>query len=78
MAESKTVAVVPLNRTNYSTWKVQCKMALVKDGLWGIVNGSERAPAERGEQLAKFTARQDRALATIVLVVDPSLLYNWP
>ena len=75
MAESKTVAVVPLNRTNYSTWKVQCKMALVKDGLWGIINGLERAPAERGEQLAKFTARWDKALTTIVLAVDPSLLY---
>ena len=75
MAESKTVAVVPLNRSNYATWKVQCKMALVKDGLWGIVSGKETAPAEGGEQLARFTARKDRALATVVLAVDPSLLY---
>ena len=75
MAESKTVAVVPLNRTNYATWKIQCKMALVKDGLWGIVNGTETAPAEEGERLTKFTARRDKALATIVLAVDPRLLY---
>ena len=75
MAESKTVAVVPLNRTNYATWKIQCKMALVKDGLWGIVNGTETAPAEEGEQLTKFTARRDKALPTIVLAVDPRLLY---
>ena len=77
MAESKTVAVVPLNKSNYSTWKIQCRMALIKDGLWGIVSGSETAPADSagaGEQ-AKFASRSDRALATIVLAIDPSLLY---
>ena len=50
MAESKTVAVVPLNSSNYSTWKIQCKMALIKDGLWGIVNGTETAPTEGNKQ----------------------------
>ena len=33
MAESKSVTVVPLNGSNYETWKVQCRMVLVKDGL---------------------------------------------
>ena len=41
MAESKTVAVVPLNSSNYSTWRVQCKMVLMKDGLWSLVSGKE-------------------------------------
>ena len=40
MAELKT-AVIPLTGKNYPTWKVQCKMALMKDSLWGIVTGSE-------------------------------------
>ena len=75
MAESKTVAVVPLNSSNYSTWKIQCKMALIKDGLWGIVNGTETAPTEGAEQQAKFLSRKDKALAIIVLAVEPSLLY---
>ena len=75
MAESKTVAVVPLNSSNYSTWKIQFKMALVKDGLWGIVSGSETAPTEGADQQVKFAARKDKALAIIVLAVDPSLLY---
>jgi len=75
MAESKTVAVVPLNSSNYSTWKIQCKMALIKDGLWGIVNGTETAPTEDAEQQAKFLSRKDKALAIIVLAVEPSLLY---
>ena len=52
MAESNTVSVVPLNQGNYATWKVQCKMALVKDDLWGIVSGSEGPPVDGAEQLA--------------------------
>ena len=72
----KTVAIVPLNGTNYPTWKVQCQMALVRDGLWGIVNGTETTPHEgEADRRSKFLARRDRALATIVLAVEPSLLY---
>ena len=72
----KTVAIVPMNGRNYPTWKVQCRMALVRDGLWGIVSGSETAPSgEDTDHLSKFTARRDRALATIVLAVEPSLLH---
>lgn len=77
MAEIRTVAIVPLNGSNYPTWKVQCRMALMKDGVWSIVNGSETTPEEAGEgdRYAKFIARRDRALALIVLSIDPSLLY---
>ena len=41
MAEDKTVSIVPLNGLNYPTWNVQCRMALMKDGLWTIVDGTE-------------------------------------
>ena len=74
-AESKTSVIVPLNGSNYPTWKVQCRMALVRDGLWSIVAGTETLPGEGGDRGSKFIARRDRALATIVLAVDPSLLY---
>ena len=70
-SESKTVTVVPLNGANYSTWKVQCRMALMKDRLWNIVNGTENMPTGDGERRTKFLARRDRTLAT----VEPSLLY---
>ena len=51
-------------------------MALIKEGLWSIVNSSEHAPgAEDGDMYAKVIARRDCALATIVLSVDPALLY---
>ena len=75
MAESKTVAVVPLNSSNYSTWKIQCKVALIKDSLWGIVNWTETAPTEGAEQQTKLAVRSDKALAIIVLAVEPRLLY---
>ena len=71
MAESRTVSVVPLNSSNYSTWKVQCKMALIKDGLWGIVSGTEREPTEGDEARVKLAAKRDKALATIVLAMEP-------
>ena len=76
MAELKTATLVPLNNSNYPTWKVQCRMALMKEGLWGIVNGTETPPdVSQADKYAKFMARRDRALATIVLSVDPTLLY---
>ena len=75
MAESKTVAVVPLNSSNYSTWKIHCKMVLIKDGLWSIVNGTETAPTKGAEQQAVFAAQKDKALVVTVLAVEPSLLY---
>ena len=77
MAEGKTVSVIPLNGTNCPSWKVQCRMALVREGPWGIVAGTEEPP-DRGtdpDKYAKFMSRRDKALATIVLAVDPSLLY---
>ena len=61
MAELKTsvTIIVPLNRANYPTWKVQCHMALVHDKLWGIVSGTETEPMEGGDRRSNFLARQD-------------------
>ena len=75
MATNNTVSVIPLKGTNYPTWKVQCQMALMKDGLWAIVNGSEERPTGDANAVAKFNVRWDRALAIIVLSIDPALLY---
>ena len=40
------MSIVALNGANYSTWKVQCRMALIREGLWGIVAGTEACPDE--------------------------------
>ena len=77
MGDVKQVLIVPLKGPNYATWKVQCTMALKKDGVWGIVNGTEAPPADdaAADARERYAGRQDKALATIVLSVDPSLLY---
>ena len=78
MAKSRTVAVIPLNGSNYVTWRVQCKMALIKEGLWNIVCGTEVAPGEGDAGYSKFVGRRDKALAIVVLSADPTLfLFNW-
>ena len=74
MAETTKVLIYPLNGHNFATWKVQCKMALIKDGLWNIVTGTEAEPEGENDR-PKYWLRKDRALATIVLAVEPSLLY---
>ena len=75
-SEGKHISIVALNGTNYPTWKVQCRMALIREGLWGIVSETEECPDRaEADKHAKFMARKDRALATTVLAVEPSLLY---
>ena len=67
--------IAPLNGKNYSTWKIQCRMTLIKDGLWSIVIGTETLPEGNAEAIRKFNTRRDKALAIIVLSVDTTLLY---
>ena len=68
--------LVPLNERNFATWKVQVKMHLMKDDLYNIVLGTESAPVSSdAAALRKYEQRRDKALATIVLAVEPKLLY---
>jgi hypothetical protein len=76
MAANTSVSVTLLTAMNYATWRVKCQMALMKDGLWNIVNETEASPdGSNADKLAKFLQRSDKALATIVLSIDSSLLY---
>jgi len=75
MADVKSSGIIPLNDSNYPTWKIQVRMALMKDGLWNIVNGKESAPGNEHADQTKFMTRRDKALAQIVLSIQPSLLY---
>jgi len=73
---TKSVSNILLKGSNYPTWKLQCHMVLMREGLWSIVSGTEQAPPNNeAENAAKFAARRDRALALIVLSIEPSLLY---
>ena len=72
-AEMMKILIKWTKLPNYVNWKVQCKIALIKEGLWNIV-WNENAPESQGEQ-AKYLLWRDCALATIVLSVDWTLLY---
>lgn len=76
-SENKHNTIVPLTGKNYATWKLQCRMVLLKEGLWNIVDGTERNPDPKSSETDKdkFQTRVDKALAIIVLSVDPSQLY---
>ena len=74
--------MVPLTENNYATWKIQCWMALIREGAWPIVNREEIMPEldlerrrESEEARRKFKIRYGKALTTIVLNVIPSLSY---
>ena len=71
--EATKILIKPLNRAKYATWKVQCKMALIREGLWNIVNETE--DAEKEENVGKYQLRKDCALAMIVLLMEYLLLY---
>lgn len=74
--EMKTVINPLQGASNFPSWKIQCKMSLLRDSLWSITNGTEVAPATTEvEKYAKFVCRRDKALATIVLSLNTSLLY---
>ena len=49
----------------------------IRDGLCGIVNERKETPdaASDAEKYANYVTRRVRALATIALSVEPSLLY---
>ena len=74
--ETGKLLIVPLNEKNYPTWKVQMKMYLMREDLFRLVDGSEIPPSSSDAgALRKYNSRRDKALATIVLAVDPKLLY---
>jgi len=65
------VSVTALNASNYPTWKVQCKMTLMKDDLWDIIEGVEESPNPQTDpgKYAKFKAGRTKHLH--------SLYYQW-
>ena len=74
--KGRQVSVIPLNGENYPTWKVQCRMVLIREGLWGIVAGTKRSlyKSIEAKKYSKYTVRWDRDMATTVLAVERSLL----
>ena len=64
------MSIVALNGESYPMWKLQCKMALVREGLWGLVSGTEECPDPMTE-----AKKHTKYLATIVLAIETSPFY---
>ena len=78
MATSTHCELMKLNVDNCPAWKLQARMALIRDDLWEIVSGSEKAPEEAATADAqkKFKLRSNKALSMIVLSMKPELHYH--
>ena len=52
--------------SNYDTWKVQCRMILMKDGLWEFESRPEILPLQTvADKYSMFVNRRNKALVTI-------------
>uniref|UniRef100_A0A0K2VH34 DUF4219 domain-containing protein n=1 Tax=Lepeophtheirus salmonis TaxID=72036 RepID=A0A0K2VH34_LEPSM len=47
------MSIVPLKGSNYPTWKIQCRMALMKDDLWKIVTGKQTETKTTAEKITE-------------------------
>eukprot|EP00794_Sanderia_malayensis_P003829 gene3829-4362_t len=51
-------------------------MALMKNSLWSFIDGTETVPPRTEvERHAKYVTKKNRALAIVVLSIEPCLLY---
>ena len=64
MATSTHCELIKLNGDNYPAWQLQLRMALVRDDLWGIVNGSEAAEGEAATADGMLSRNSRLAAAT--------------
>lgn len=62
-----------LDETNYESWHIQVKSILVHQELWSVVSQGVK-PEERAENaalLAAWNAKDEKAMATIILSITP-------
>ena len=69
--ERHAVNIVPLNDSNYATWKIQMKMLLIQHNLFKIVDGSESVPTEVAT-LHTYKLRRAISPKLLYLIGDPS------
>lgn len=73
MNTSSSYRIEFLNKSNYDTWKVQAQAVLIKNGLWGYVNGSIPKPKE-DEEIEKWEMNDLNARSDLILIISPSEL----
>jgi hypothetical protein len=69
MSENNTIRIKPLTNGNYQEWAGEMKAVLMRNGIWGVVSGKTSKP-EKGEELAKWEAKAEKAAGEIYLAVE--------
>ena len=68
--------IISLNERNFPTWKVQMKIHLISLELCNIIQEVETAPDDvSSSEFRKFSNRRNKALATVVVAVEPKLFH---
>jgi len=70
---AQVTGIDKLNKSNYSTWRIQIEAVLVKNDHWGYVNGNISKPEPPADQ-TKWIAKDAKAKADIILAMNPSEL----
>jgi hypothetical protein len=81
-ATTAAIVKIPLlTNRNWPTWKVQMKMHLIRESLWGYVDGTEAWPTAQDkenitkkeqEALKVWKDKAEKAVATIFPFLDPT------
>lgn len=77
MAMSSTVRIEALGRENYDTWKLQVKALLVKNDVWGYVNGTVTKPetaAGNAAAIQEWENKDKKEKFDFILSIAPSQL----
>ena len=64
-----------LNESNWSTWKFQMKHLLIAKEVWEHVDGTVQPPGEDAAAPARHVKAQQKAMATLVMGINPNLIY---
>ena len=59
----------------FHTWQMKVKYHLMREGIWGIVNGKEKKPITREAELI-WTTKDDKALAIIALALSDNYIHH--
>src|SRR3954466_15392577 len=79
MSTSMIHGIEKLRNSNYYNWKIQIKMALIKEKVWDVVNNrtpkpqsgnAEKSSKSKVEAINEWETKDENARATILLSVS--------
>ncbi|UYV74507.1 hypothetical protein LAZ67_11003722 [Cordylochernes scorpioides] len=73
---SSLYQIEKLNKQNFETWRLQMQMILVHSDLWIYVNEANVKPEPGNQEFTNWQNKDQKALATIVLSLNPSELIH--